>query len=132
MNSIAKEIALEARRSHPIGWKLAGVCVGDIVYVGNGRDILRPAQVEKVGKIHLTASGVKYSIETGLMAGKPERGMGFTRARPYSDELHEKYALHKLKGEFDRQLAVFRSKPEAMTKETLTAILRIINPEAWK
>ncbi len=131
-NSIKAEIAKEARRSHPIGWKLAGVTPGDIVYVGSGRDVPREVQVEKVGKIHITAGGMKFSVETGIKAGPSPRGMGYTRAFPYSETLRDAWELHCLKAKFEHELAVFRSKPENHTKDSLLAILRILNPEAWK
>lgn len=133
-NSIKAEIAREARRSYPIGWKLAGVTPGDIIFVGHHREVLRPVQVEKVGKVHVLAGGVKYSAQTGIRAGKysSHSGYGYTRAHPYSDALNDAWDVHNLKAKFEQELAIFRAKPELQTKERLLAILRAMNPEAWK
>lgn len=115
---------------------LAAVKVGDTVFVGSHREILKPAQVEKVGKIHLMADGKRYAIRDGIQAGRntSRAGMayGYIRAHPYSEKLRDAYALDCLKKKFEHELAVFRSKPEAQTQERLLAVLRALNPEAWK
>ena len=130
-NSIAKEIAREASQAAPLKRKLDGVEVGDIVYIGTHRDVLRPAQVEKVGKIHITAGGKKYAIQDGIRAGDAGGG-GYIRAHPYSDTLRDAYEFDTLKRAFETELVAYRNNSGRMTKENLMAVLRALNPEAWK
>ncbi len=133
MNTIGKEIAREAARKAPLKGKLEGVKVGDIVYVGTHRDVLRPSQVEKVGKIHITAGGKKYAIQDGIRAGRDGAGSwGFIRAHPYSDDLRNAHELDILKSTFETELAAYRNNSGRMTKESLLAVIRALNPEAWK
>lgn len=114
--------------------KLAGVGVGDIVFVGSYRETLRPTQVEKVGQIHLVAGGKKYAIRDGIQAGRPatraSMAYGYTRAHPYTDALRDAWDLYRLKEDFERELAAYRNTPGRQTAESLKAIIKAINPDA--
>lgn len=117
----------------PSSDKLAGVKVGDTVFVGTYREVLRPVQVEKVGKIHIVADGKKYCIRDGIQAGKMTRasmGYGYTRAHPYTEALRDAWELERLKKQFESELVAFRNKPGRQTIETLKSAIKGINPEA--
>ncbi len=114
--------------------KLAGVMPGDLIFVGHRHEIPKPVQVEKVGKLHLTAGGARYAIRDGIKAGQGPRpnAYGYIKAQPYSDELQAAYNLSNLKWMFEKELMAFRADPARMTQNRLMELIRVMNPEAWK
>lgn len=117
----------------PSTGKLAGVKVGEYVFVGTFRDVLRPEQVETVGKIHIMAGGKRYAIRDGIQAGKMTRASGaygYTRAHVFTAALWAAWELHRLKSRFEKELVAFRNDPGRQTIDTLKAAIKGINPEA--
>lgn len=107
---------------------LEGVKAGDSVYIGRGGD-LRPHTVDSVSKRAIVCGPNKYNIQSGRFMG----GDGWTRnyAHKETPDLKAAEDLRQLRNTFERELTLWRGKPENMTREPILRVLRALNPEAW-